>query len=263
MGKANDMKALVFLWIVAVACLGLLLPGCSTKTQWYKPNRSQLDFERDAQECEIIAREFARQATLTGEREDPATLAKSFDVCLGSKGWTHMPRQQKNLEVPEVAPMAQYHEGELSGFDLILDIPDDFKLVSDKTQPVGSSISQTFVFVRNGTYINILFQKLLFGSTFDVLEYPVVEPFFLYHRGENAGRRSPLRWALFAGEFKKQWMVGYGAFIRVSKTERVILSVVHPLPNQQERPPTGLRLTEEQFLEAERFREEWVGWLID
>ena len=80
--KRNLLLVLIF----------LLLTGCSSTQQlWYNPAKTQKDFDRDSQECEIIAREFSRQATMTGKSLDYETFASAWSSCLHDKGWSNTP----------------------------------------------------------------------------------------------------------------------------------------------------------------------------
>ncbi len=239
-------------------CL-FLLSGCGGKAQWYKEGHTQADFDMDVQECEIIASEFARQASLTGEREDPATLIRAVNSCLYAKGWSNFPTQKNGQDAEEPARLAVYDQGVLTGFKKTINIPPGFVLLSDSTGHSGPTTSQTLFFTRdNTTYINILFQKTL-NDVFEKVEYPVVEPFFLYHRGEKM-KRPDIDWAIFTGEFQKEWVVGFGAFLRANRKERITIVVTHPLPAQDSSPPSELRLTRNQYQAADLFTEEWSTW---
>lgn len=253
-----SVKSLFLQFLAALICL-LVLAGCGGKTQWYKEGHSQADFDRDVQECEIIAKEFARQASLTGEREDPATLIRALNSCLYAKGWSNFSPDETAQETETASRLAVYEQGVVRGFKKTINIPPGFILLSDSMGHSGPTISQTLFFTRdNTTYINIMFQRARV-DVFERVEYPVVEPFFLYHRGERM-KRPDIDWAVFTGEFQRDWVVGFGAFLRPGRKERVTIVVTHPLSAQDSQPPTELRLTRDQYHEADLFMEKWSSW---
>lgn len=253
----EGMRVLSALLLFAGLCVGLSV-GCSPRAQWHHPSRPQADLPRDLQECEVIAKEFARQASLTGEREDPATRINTLNACLYSRGWSDLPRGDEGQGVGQASPPAFYAQGKVTGFGQEIKIPPGFALLSVSTAPSGPTITRTFSFERDDTHMKLLFQEAFRGA-FEEMEYPVVEPFFLYHRGQRS-RKTPLDWAVFAGEIQNAWVIGYGAYLRVNRKERVTLVITRPLPNPEEAPPVPLRLSQEQYHAAELFKEEWSSW---
>jgi len=248
---------------VLLVCLLVFLSGCGTKHRWYKPDHYQADFDKDALECETIAREMARQATMTGKSEDPATFISSFNNCLSKKGWSNAPQTiQKLPEQEKSAPLAVLEQGKVQGFGKAIQMPQGFTLLAESSQVAGPFTAQNFQWTGgDSTFIQIVFQKTT-AQSFDPIDYVVAEPFFLYERGKDEKKPDLLRWAVFAGEIKKNWVVGLGSYVLVNKNERIIVVVTRPLPNPEASPPPGLRLNKEQRDAAELFMKEWLGRLI-
>jgi hypothetical protein len=65
--------------IVAAVALCLAAASCANET-WVKPGASRDDYNRDAGQCTMEARDMAR-----GYRESPALF---FEPCMQRRGWT-------------------------------------------------------------------------------------------------------------------------------------------------------------------------------
>lgn len=246
-----------------LVCLLLFLSGCGTKERWYKSGHYQADFDKDSLECETIAREMARQATMTGKSEDPAIFVSSFNNCLSKKGWSNHPQTIQDLPGQEKnTRLAVPDQGKVQGFGRTIQMPQGFTLLAESSQVAGPFTAQNFQWAGDdSTFITVVFQKTTTQS-FDPIDYVVVDPFFLYERGKDEKKPDLLRWAVFAGEIKKNWVVGLGSYVLVNKNERIIVVVTRPLPNPEAEPLPGLRLGKRQREAAERFMEKWLAWLI-
>lgn len=243
-------------------CLLFFLSGCGGKVQWYKPHHFQTDFDRDNLECETIAHELARQATMTGKGEDLATFIGSYNNCLSRRGWSNTPPAVQNSEGQiKSPPDAVLAQGKIHGFGKTVAIPQGFTLLAETSQVAGPIAAQNFQWQGDdSTFIHLIYQKIA-AKSFDPIDYVVVEPFFLYERGKDKNKPDLLRWAVFAGEIKKSWVVGLGSYVLTNKDKRIIVVVTRSLPPPEASPPAGMRLSKGQQEAAERFMEEWLGWL--
>lgn len=247
---------------ILLVFLLVFLSGCGTQERWYKADHYQTDFDKDTLECETVAREMARQATMTGSSEDPSTFASSFNNCLTTKGWSNSPQPLRELPGQEKrAPLAVLDQGKVQGFGKTILLPPGFTLLSESSQVVGPFTALNFQWVGDdSTFVHIVFQKTT-AQSFNPIDYVVVDPFFLYERGMDEKKPDLLRWAVFAGEVKKNWVVGLGSYVLVNKNERIVVVVTKQLPPPEASPPPSLRLSKEQRNATERFMGEWLGWL--
>jgi hypothetical protein len=239
------------------------LSGCGGQPQlWYNPGRTQMDFDRDSQECGIIAGELARQATLTGRKEDRQTFSLVYNNCINDKGWGTAPAALPSPASANVAQpsLARFDPDDtIEAFGRRLKVPDGFILLADGVQAHGDTILHNLLFQRGDLFINYTVQKSL-GRKFEPTAYPVSEPFFLYEHGEN--RRKPrLHWAIFSGNIEGSWVTGLGGYFLLGKRERITMVVTRPLPPATGSAPISLKLTPDQFQAIEQFREEWLAWL--
>lgn len=249
--------------------LPLLLTGCgSNQIRWYNPGHNQADYDRDVQECTLIAEEMGRQATLTGKMIDENAFHMSYINCITAKGWSSTPPPQAQPTTPQnnqtVANIARRDaDGTVHGFNLAFPIPNSFVIIANHQESHGPTSAQVILLRGpDETYINLMFQQVQ-NYHFMATDYPVKKPFFLYNRGDKEESSEYLRWATFCGELQDQWMVGLGAYILADKEQRITLAVTHLLPSQQGAVPEGLRITANQHLAAEKFEAEWVAWLQD
>jgi hypothetical protein len=243
----------------------LLISGCSGGGQhWYNHGKTRVDFEGNSQECEIIARELARQATLTGRREDQQTYGRAFDNCLYAKGWGTMPAVQPSPDAAtETGTSLAVHRqnGTIEAFGRAFAVPAGFELQSDSGGSFGPTLIQTLLFLGpDSVYLNYTFQKSR-DRKFEPTDYPVTAPFFLHGRGREEKKPDRLRWTVFAGEIREDWIVGLGGYLLTGKRERLTVVITRALPHPREPVPAGLNLSLGQFQAVQRFRNEWLPWL--
>lgn len=244
-------------------CLLVSLCGCGVKERWYKPHHFQADFDKDTLVCETTAHELARQATMLGKGEDQVVFVTAFNNCLYRKGWSNVPPAAMNEQGRQGGGgvLALLDGGKVQGFGKTIQMPHGFTLVSEASQVSGPLRAQNFQWVGgDSTFIHIIYQKTT-AQSFDPIDYAVVEPFSLYARGRDEKEPDFLRWAVFVGEMKKNWVVGLGSYVLVNKEERIIVVVTRPLPTPEPPPPPGMRLSKEQRDVTERFMVEWLDWL--
>lgn len=240
----------------------LLLAGCAGPQRWYNPGHTQTDFDRDSQECGLIAQEFSRQATLTGDREDPVTYELTYNNCLYAKGWSV--EQSGAVSGSQAAlPLATFENGAVRGFGKTVTLPAGCSLKSHATRSYGPTLLENLFFQGpDRSYINFTFQKALTRS-FDPTAFPVKAPFFLYEQGAWKKNPDGLRWALFFGRLKGSWVAGLGGFLLVNDRHRISIVLTRPLPPQVKKPLPGLHLGAGQIRAMEKFRAVWLPWLKD
>jgi hypothetical protein len=239
----------------------LLLAGCAGKsgTRWYKEGSGQADFDRDVQECLILAEEFGRQATLGGRRPDLETQVKAYHQCLFAKGWSHIPprasAEDGSVRLPEMTVVEQ---GAITVFGTRISLPEGF-LQTGGTQTVqGPLVLENLSFRGPGpVFLNLVVQQSR-TLPFEPIPYPVAEPFFLYDRGRMGEN---VQWSTFSGQVKGSWVAGLGAYLLVSPRERLTVVLTRTLPAQEDAPPGGLRLTEAQHEGMEHFLGHWLDWV--
>lgn len=239
----------------------LLLAGCASREVWYQEGKGQVAYDQDAQECRLIASEFARQATMTGKSEDPATYARTMTTCLLSKGWHMTPPQSATAGAAgDVAggsvPLADIAAGEVRAFGARIKLPDHFVLFNTTDSGAGPTVLQTYLFGGpQETYINVMVQKTVVkGNRFEDTPYQVLPPFFLYEQGKDGA-------AIFCGKINDEWVMGLGNFFVINGQERVTVIVTKALMAPQTEAQPGFRLSAEQFARVEEFKQEWLSWL--
>jgi len=246
---------------VGICILMLWSLGCSSKRTWYKPGAGQLEFNIDDQDCKIIAQETARQATLTGDKLDPAVLEQSYEACIFSRGWTMTPAGTENSGKTEKEPiiLAEIENNRVQAFGKTMDIPNMFSLVSNQLAGFQGVDMQTLFFKGdNEVYLNLIIQETR-DRKFDPVDYPAGSPFFLFEKGIDPKDDEILRWTVFAGDYKGTWITGIGAYYLVDYFKRVSFVITQSISFPKNKPPKGLRLTKIQKLEVEAFKEEWIG----
>jgi hypothetical protein len=248
-------------WIVTVfVCVCLLGSGCSSKTIWYKSGAGQLDFNIDDMECSIMAKEIARQATLTGKMIDLEVFKKTYESCIYARGWSQTPVDTDISAKNSIKKtrLAHIEDNVVTVFDHTMTIPKTFSLLND--QPAnfqGVNMHTLFFQGENGVYLNMIFQETK-QRKFEPLDYPSAPPFFLFEKGSGVNGDEKLRWTLFAGEFQKIWIAGIGAYYLVDDYKRISFVLTRPISSPAEKPPGGLRLTKVQKLEVEAFKDRWI-----
>ncbi len=249
-------------WKILFVSATMLLFGCGGGDRWYNQDQTQADFDRASQECEVIAHEMARQATLTGKMEDLETFISTYNRCLYTKGWSTVPPtnvEEDGVTAFALAELRQDNTLHIFGHDL--KIPAGFSHIRSSKQNLGPTIMESFLLQGpDVTYLNVTVQKAV-GEKFEPSGYPVNPPFFLYEKGEGKKGKDTLHWSLFAGKYGDDWLVVLGGFILLSKQERVLMTFTKPLPARVGKVFQGLRLTEAQFAAVEDFRNQWLLWL--
>lgn len=260
----HNSNRLSFVIRVAVALVMLVtLTACSSKEAWYQQGKGQAAYDQDAQECRLIASAFARQATVSGDAEDPATYARTMSSCLEHKGWSKTPPPSATAEAgtaaakKEPVSLATIAEGEVRAFGAQVKLPDQFLLFQATEGGSGPAAMQGFSFSGpQGTVINILVQRAVAkGNRFEALPYPVQPPFFLYEQGKQG--------TIFCGKIKDEWVMGLGNYFLINGKERITVIVTKGLMAPVTEAKAGFRLSAEQFAQVEEFKQEWLRWLVD
>ncbi len=248
-------------WIVLL--LALLLAGCAApgRQVWYKPGGTQREFDIDARECEVIARQQAIAAGERGRRYAPEVYAGRFEQCLGRMGWSRTPpgpQPSPGGEDHVVSPLARLAEGGLALFGSRVHLPTGSRLVRHDRRRSGPAREEAFFFrLDDGAYLNLIVQQG--GETIFVRQdYPVPPPYHLY----ASGRRPSIRWAaLWARLPGGQWVKAIGAYVFFSDTQRLTVVLTAPLSPPATAPPAGLTLAANQHQELGAFVDTWRPWL--
>lgn len=259
--------------MVAVAIVVCVtLSGCaSPKELWYQEGKGQVDYDRDAQECTIIAGEFARQATISGASEDPAAFQQAMMNCLSSKGWSMAAPKPSaagagSSPLGGSEPLAVVDRGSvqsplapdgerIQAFGAQITLPAGFSLAATTNSGFGPTIVQTYLFSGpQETFVNVMVQRAVAkANRFAYTPYLVRAPFFLYEQGRQG--------TIFCGKMNGQWVMGLGRYLLVNDKERITLIVTRSLAAPQTEPEAGFQLSREQFAIVEGFKKEWLAWL--
>jgi hypothetical protein len=247
--------------VFAAILIMALLAGCAGKpgTRWYKEGSGQADFDRDGQECRILAEEFGRQATLSSKRPDLETQTKTYHQCLFAKGWSHLrPATPGEQEPRSISAQATVGQGAVTVFGKRLPLPQGFTQTGSSASVQGPFAVQSLSFRGPGpVFLSLILQQ---GRTlpFEPIPYPVEEPFFLYDRGSTG---AGIEWSAFFGRIRGSWVAGIGTYLHQSGRERTTIVLTAPLPPHQETPPPGLRLDSGQRTAMETFMATWIPWI--
>lgn len=252
------MQGMAFLCVMGVL---LVCGGCAAPKMWYKQGHNQADFDLDHRECQIIAEEIGRQATITGKKADLDVFAATYTNCIFSRGWTRTPPGEEKKNV-QAAPLAKIDKTRIHVFGEKLMLPDDFTLKSNRAGGFEDVKIQNMVFEGDGpVFANIIIQEVL-SRQFDAIDYPINEPFFVYDRGrDDLNGNKKVHWAVFSGEFEGNWMAGIGAYYLMGKYRRINLVLTIDIPAQHQAPPDGLLLTERQKKAVTSFSNQWLGYI--
>lgn len=248
------------IWFMIIALV--TLSGCATQKQlWYQQGKKQVDYDRDAQECVLIAKGFARQATMTGRSEDPAAFQRTRLNCLVARGWSMTPPPppagKGDASPPSVGAksLATIDGRTIQAFGSRIELPPRFSLSANTIAGQGPTVVQQFQLRGSGdTFINILAQKTVAKENrFENTPYPVTAPFSLYEQLPG--------WTIFYGKINNEWVMGLGCYRLINSTERITVIVTRSLTAPRTEPERGFTLSREQFAMVEAFKTEWVAWL--
>jgi|GEM_PF-3397463 len=255
-------------WVLVIAAFACALTACAKPQMWYQVGKGQVDYNRDAQECVLIASNFARQATMTGNSEDPASFGQTMRNCLAAKGWSAN-RPQTNptgqTAKPLTVPLMAVDGNTVQAFGRSLSLPPAFTLLNTAGQDAAEARSQTLTFAREQTtYVTIMAQELVGkANRFTPTPYVAKPPFFLYGQdGLPAESKTPEpHWSTFCGIVNDQWVMGLGSFVLINDKQRITVIVTEPLIALQTAPEKGFRLSRQQFTVVDAFAKQWTDWL--
>jgi len=249
------MKRFLILLLVAA----LLLQGCAASKQtWYKQGGTQREFDTDAKECGIIAKQQALLDSENGDRINPLTYADHYQHCIISKGWsTVQPVENLNQkQAGATSPLAVLHDNQLDAFGHRIELLAGTQLQSKSLRAIGPTKIESFFFKTADDYLNILLQQSDTAS-FQSIDYPVKDTYGLY----TSGVHNNVRWSAFWGKIGEEWVKGIGSFLLYSSNQRAIVVITGQLAPPEGVPPEGLLLTANQQQEMQQFVEQWQPWL--
>lgn len=154
--------------------------------------------------------------------------------------------------------MAEVKGNEIYLFDRVLTLPEGFVLSSNLISGFEDVRMQTLFFKGKGpVFLNMIIQET-FSRQFDLVEYPVNEPFFVFEKGKAGNKKLPVNWTVFSGDFKGEWVAGIGAYYLVDKNKRINIVMTRGIPSQNELSPERLNLTKIQKKAVESFSDQWL-----
>ena len=141
------------------------LTGCASSPHyWYKDGRNQYDFDIDSWDCEVVAKQLARDYSDTGRQVDLASYSRIYLQCLAGKGWN------QNKPVNTAGPAGQPTKvpglniklagQSMAGFGEKIALPKTFFLRTSKQLQIGPTVMAQFSWQnKNSTFINVIFQQ--------------------------------------------------------------------------------------------------------
>ena len=247
--------------------LSFLFSCSSQQAVWYKKGAGQADFNIDDAECQIIAEQFAKEATLTKQRIDVEEYAKVYERCIYNRGWSPEPivsdaaRKTNSQPAPTASPIAAWEDQQIKVFGRVFKIPKDFSLTDNRFHSWQSVKTQTLSFhTRDGMSLIVIFQAHTHRK-FDSADFPANEPFFIYDKGGAPSEGRHIRWTVFAGDHQGNWLSGIGAYYLLDKDRRVTMILTTPISLPEGVPPEGLRLTRNQKDEIDEFQASWIKYI--
>ena len=154
--------------------------------------------------------------------------------------------------------LAKVNKNYIIVFDKQLTLPLGFTLISNQISGFQDVRMQTLFLQADGpVFLNIIIQETL-SRHFDLIDYPVNEPFFIFEKGKDNEDKLPVSWTVFSGDFKGDWAAGIGTYYLVNKTQRISFVMTKAIPLPKESPPAGLRLTKIQKMAVENFSNQWL-----
>ncbi len=252
----------LFLFAIILLFLMVTLLSCAKKSMWYKKGASQWDFNRDEQECLAIAHRLARQDTVGERRENFLVFIQAYQNCLYSKGWSPISPYEKKmltspLRIPYKLDMASHA---VYVFGKRIALPSHVVYMRASKRIYGPTIICS-LFFRKGraTYLNLIFQKSL-ERAFKKIPFPVPSNYVVYDRGRISSR--DIEWASYFGKVRGYMIMGFGAMVRLSYYQRIILIITSPLPSPLQTPPPFLHLAKNQMEAIESFTSRWKKWIF-
>jgi hypothetical protein len=243
----------------------VLLAGCTPTGTWERSGGDKQSLDLDSRECEFIANRVATQQSEKGQTADPGIFRKTYSECLVSMGWHEKTAAIDSEKEGYQDPVQQLAEAinptTIRGFGQTITVPDNFTLLTNKRMQSGPTIIEQFFWKgKDGSFINILFQKNL-AATFKQIPYPVAKPNQLYTSGQGDKARERLQWATFFVQKGSNWVMSTGAYYYVNSKERIIIVITKPLARPSGTVAEKAVLARNQYLQMEEFSVQWQRWL--
>lgn len=246
--------------LLAITLL-VVLAACSGK--WQHPSKKDVDFEKDRAECEALAKQAAKDQTLTGRRSDIQIYYRTLNLCLYGKGWSNIPPAAEAGEPGSAKPLTgRTGKRGLRFAGQAFQLLEGATITKKSFSSYGPVRMEAFDF--SGRKDDLIYQgQLIFQKSyaqgFDPADYPISEPFFTYERGRM---ENGIRWNSYAVRLDNgSWIGGVGAYWLISKEDRVVISVITALPPQKDPPPERCRLSRVQGQAMERLLGSVLPWL--
>ena len=255
------MTARRLIWLAFV----LVLAGCaaSGRQTWYKPGGTQREFDIDARECEVIARQQATAEGERGQRYAPEVYAERYEQCLGRMGWSRTPpaalSSSPGGERGGAPAIALLTANGLEVFGARISLPAERRLLRHDRRWSGPTLEESFFFRLGAgqTYLNVIAQQSE-EATFLRQDYPAPPPYRRY----ASGRRPGLRWtALWARLPDGGWVKAIGGYGFFGDHQRLSVVITAPLAPPAGEPPAGLSLAANQHQELSEFVDAWQPWI--
>jgi len=247
------------LFLFLAILLGVL--GCGHRTIWYKKGATQWDFNRDEQECIALAHKLAREATVGEKKENILVFLQAYQQCLFNKGWSPVPPQrvQEVIKRKRISYHLDLSSHVLVAFNRQIPLPSNIVFLRETRRSYGPTLIYSLFFRGKGnTFLNLILQESL-ERAFKDIPYPVQPCYLIYDRGSFRDRR--IVWASYFGRIKGYMVMGFGAILRFSSRQRLILVVTSPMPPARGKKPAYLHLAENQMRAIESFTARWSKWV--
>ncbi len=261
--------------------LGLLFFGiiaCGDRTNWYKPGQTATDLAVDQQQCRLIAKELARQESLTPENPNLAIEVDRYGKCMMARGWRPVaapgifrkaagptsaaPTSDDATVVPgtPAGPHVAVEGRRMQVFGVNVEVPEGFELRTRVSLP-DALVSRENLLWRDPQR-DVFFQASAQQShqvTFEEMGYPYdPNKDLLYQASSPADSAVP--WRAICLERGDNLIGLVGSVLRVNNRQRLFLNASIRLPAAEAPPADGLRLSTGQYQAMEGFTETWAAW---
>ena len=248
-----------------------ILTACGSQTHWYKAGHTQRDFAVDTRQCELVATELAREASITKQKPNIQIYADQYAACLMARGWSPgvPPAITANPPASEVKPSPAFiwpavtidpEMGSVSAYGIRFRLPKTFRLLSQAKVPSPLTLKQNFLW--GGEKNDFLFfsvQQSLGRVEFQDTPYPLSNNNdFIYDQGRLHDQGLP--WRAFCSPRNGRQIGLVGIILRRGKSRRIMVVASTTLPDGLPEDGSHTRLTTGQHIAMADFTDNWAAW---
>lgn len=248
-----------------------LITACGGQTRWFKAGHTQQDFHVDTQQCERIATDLARAATITRQNPNIEIFADQYARCLMARGWSPgvapAPAVVPSASIAETTPAHVWPDvaidpdkGTLNAYGVRFRLPKAFRLLGTAKVPSSLTLKQNFLWGgEKKEYLFFSVQLSRGRVEFQDTPYPFSgDDDFLYDQS-RPGDPGP-QWRAFCSPRDGRQIAVVGMILQIDKTRRIMVTASTTLPEGL--PETGnyVKLTPDQHTAMAAFTDGWTAW---